>query len=76
GTTPICEDIGRQVLYLGRRIPLDELNARIDAVSAKTVRDACYKYVYDKCPALASIGPVEQLPDYNRIRGSMYWLRL
>jgi processing peptidase subunit beta len=34
------------------------------------------KYIYDKCPAVASVGPVETLPDYNRIRGSMYWLRL
>jgi processing peptidase subunit beta len=76
GSTPICEDIGRQVIYLGRRIPLDELNYRIDAVSAKTIRDVCFKYIYDKCPALASVGPVEQLPDYNRIRGSMFWLRL
>jgi processing peptidase subunit beta len=75
-TTLNCEDIGRQVLYYGRRVPLAELDARIDAVSAKTVRDVCMKYVYDKCPAIASIGPVEQVPDYNRLRGGMYWLRL
>ena len=30
GTTPICEDIGRQMLCYGRRIPLHELEARID----------------------------------------------
>jgi hypothetical protein len=33
------------------------------------------KYIYDKCPAVAGVGPVEALPDYNRIRSSMYWLR-
>jgi processing peptidase subunit beta len=75
-TTENCEDIGRQVLYYGRRVPLAELDARIDAVSAKTIRDVCMKYVYDKCPAIASVGPVEGLPDYNRLRGGMYWLRL
>lgn len=30
GTTPICEDIGRQMLCYGRRIPQHELEARID----------------------------------------------
>lgn len=30
GTTPICEDIGRQMLTYGRRIPVHELEARID----------------------------------------------
>lgn len=30
GTTPICEDIGRQMLCYNRRIPFHELEARID----------------------------------------------
>lgn len=30
GTTPTCEDIGRQMLCYGRRIPLHELEQRID----------------------------------------------
>lgn len=30
GTTPTCEDIGRQMLCYGRRIPLHELEKRID----------------------------------------------
>lgn len=76
GTTPICEDIGRQMLCYGRRIPQAELEARIDAVDANLVKDVCYKYVYDKCPVIAAIGPIENLTDYNRIRSGMYWLRL
>ncbi|KAH0630151.1 hypothetical protein JD844_012825 [Phrynosoma platyrhinos] len=48
-------------------------------VDAKIVREVCSKYLYDKCPAVAAVGkllcPVEQLPDYNRIRSAMYWLR-
>jgi hypothetical protein len=31
GTTAVCEDIGRQMLCYGRRIPQHELEARIDA---------------------------------------------
>lgn len=75
GSTPICEDVGRQMLCYGRRIPLTEMDARIDAVNAKVVKDTCFKYIYDKCPAVAAVGPVEQLPDYNRVRSGMYWLR-
>ncbi|XP_067006905.1 mitochondrial-processing peptidase subunit beta [Anabrus simplex] len=76
GTTPICEDIGRQMLCYNRRIPLHELEARIESVTAQNVRDVAMKYIYDHCPAVAAVGPVENLPDYNRIRSSMYWLRL
>jgi len=76
GTTPICEDIGRQMLCYGRRMPQHELEARIDAVDATLVKDTCYKYIYDRCPAIAAVGPVENLPDYNVIRSGMYWLRL
>ncbi|XP_071960336.1 mitochondrial-processing peptidase subunit beta-like [Antedon mediterranea] len=75
GSTPICEDIGRQMLCYGRRIPLPELDARIDAVSANVIRDVCLRHIYDKCPAVAGVGPVEQLPDYNNVRSAMYWVR-
>jgi len=76
GTTPICEDIGRQMLCYGRRMPQHELEARIDAVDAQLVKDTCYKYIYDRCPAIAAVGPIENLPDYNRIRAGMWWIRV
>lgn len=75
GSTPICEDIGRQMLCYNRRIPIPELEARIDAVNAETIREVCTKYIYDKSPAIAAVGPIEQLPDFNQIRRSMCWLR-
>lgn len=46
------------------------------SVTAQNVQDVATKYIYDRCPAVAAVGPVEQLPDYTRIRSSMYWLRL
>ncbi|KAH0616472.1 hypothetical protein JD844_027594 [Phrynosoma platyrhinos] len=76
GSTPICEDIGRQMLCYNRRIPIPELEARIEAIDAQTIREVCTKYIYDKCPAVAAVGPLEQLPDYNRLRSGMYWLRV
>ncbi|KAK2186147.1 hypothetical protein NP493_212g03021 [Ridgeia piscesae] len=76
GSTPICEDIGRQMLCYGRRLPLPELDARIEAVNASVVRDVCMKYIYDKCPVVVGVGPVEGLPDYSRSRAGMYWVRM
>lgn len=75
GSTPICEEIGRQLLVYNRRLPLQELEQRIDAVNANVIRNVCMKHIYDKCPAIAGVGPVEQLPDYNRTRGRMWWAR-
>jgi hypothetical protein len=48
----------------------------LQKVTAKDVQEVALKYIYDRCPAVAAVGPVENLPDYNRIRSSMYWLRL
>jgi processing peptidase subunit beta len=45
-------------------------------VTAKDVREVAMKYIYDRCPAVAAVGPVENLPEYSRIRSSMYWLRV
>lgn len=75
GSTPICEEIGRQLLVYGRRLPLHELEERIEAVNANVIRNVCMKHVYDKCPAISAVGPVEQLPDYNRTRGRMWLAR-
>lgn len=76
GSTPTCEDIGRQMLAYGRRISLPELNRRIDMVDVKTVKEVCTKYIYDQCPVVAGVGPVEGLTDYSRLRSGMYWLRI
>nr|XP_018908312.1 PREDICTED: mitochondrial-processing peptidase subunit beta isoform X1 [Bemisia tabaci]XP_018908317.1 PREDICTED: mitochondrial-processing peptidase subunit beta isoform X2 [Bemisia tabaci] len=75
GTTPICEDIGRQFLCYNRRVPIHELEARLDRVTAKDVQEVLMKYVYDRCPAVAAVGPVEGMTDYNRLRSNFYWLR-
>ncbi|CAL7946336.1 unnamed protein product [Xylocopa violacea] len=76
GTTAICEDIGRQILCYNRRIPLHELEARIDSVTARNIHDVGMKYIYDQCPVIAAVGPIENLPDYNFIRSGMYRLRV
>jgi len=62
GTTSIAEDIGRQVLALGRRLSTTEVYQRIDAVSAKDVRRILRGHFEDQCPAVSAIGKTEEIP--------------
>ncbi|KAL6967084.1 mitochondrial processing peptidase, partial [Sarracenia purpurea var. burkii] len=48
GTSPVAEDIGRQLLTYGRRIPFAELFARIDAVDASTVKRVANRFIFDQ----------------------------
>ncbi|XP_042502928.1 probable mitochondrial-processing peptidase subunit beta, mitochondrial [Macadamia integrifolia] len=75
GTSPVAEDIGRQFLTYGRRIPFAELFARIDAVDASTVKRVANRFVFDRDVAIAAMGPIQGLPDYNWFRRRTYWLR-
>ncbi|KAG5099388.1 hypothetical protein JHK82_044440 [Glycine max] len=75
GTSPVAEDIGRQLLTYGRRIPFAELFARIDAVDASTIKRVANRFIYDKDIAIAAMGPIQRLPDYNWFRRRTYWNR-
>uniref|UniRef100_A0A5B7CH96 mitochondrial processing peptidase n=1 Tax=Davidia involucrata TaxID=16924 RepID=A0A5B7CH96_DAVIN len=75
GTSPVAEDIGRQLITYGRRIPFAELFARIDAVDASTVKRVANRFIFDRDPAIAAMGPIQGLPDYNWFRRRTYWLR-
>ncbi|CEF64899.1 Cytochrome b-c1 complex subunit 1, mitochondrial [Strongyloides ratti] len=68
GTTPICEDIGRQILCYGRRIPLPEIEARINAVTVETIRKVARKYFFGKPYAFTIIGPSNNWPSKNYIK--------
>ena len=56
GTTAVCEDIGRQMLTYGRRIPLAEIDARIEAVTPEIMKKVMWEYVYDTDPVLIGLG--------------------
>ncbi|KAK4270167.1 hypothetical protein QN277_023246 [Acacia crassicarpa] len=75
GTSPVAEDIGRQLLTYGRRIPFAELFARIDAVDASTIKRVANRFIYDRDVAISAMGPIQGLPDYNWFRRRTYWNR-
>jgi processing peptidase subunit beta len=67
-TTAVAEDIGRQLLVYGRRLPIAELNARIDAVEMTDVRRVAQKYLCDVPIALSALGPLDGLPPLSDLR--------
>jgi len=71
----VAASIGRDLLAHGRRVPKYELMARIDAVSADTVRDVADRFIYDKCMVVAAAGDAQYMPDYNWFRRRSYFLR-
>lgn len=75
GTTAVCEDIGRQMLTYGRRMTPAEVFLRIDAVSQESIRKAGQAVIYDHDPAIAAIGHIHELPDYNWFRRRTYQAR-
>jgi len=75
GSTAVAEEIGRQMLIYGRRIHPAEALQRIDAVDAAAVKACANRYFYDTDFALAAIGNLHELPDYNWLRRRTYWLK-
>jgi len=76
GSTVICEEIGRHMLTYGRRMHPLEAIQRIDAVDANAIKAAANRFFYDRDFALAAIGQIYELPDYNWIRSRTFWRRI
>ena len=63
------------MLTYGRHMHLTEALQRLDAVDSVAVKQAANRFLYDRDFALACVGPVWELPDYNWLRRRTYWLR-
>ncbi|KAE9550468.1 hypothetical protein FO519_006333 [Halicephalobus sp. NKZ332] len=68
GSTPICEDIGRQLLCYGRRMPIVELEARINAVTPEVVKDLARRYLVNKPIASVVIGKGKSWPSHEQLK--------
>lgn len=75
GHSNVAEDIGRQLLVYGRRLTPAEIFSRIDAVTVDDVRATAAKFIHDQDHAMAAVGGIHELPDYNWFRRHSYWLR-
>ncbi|WP_237154567.1 M16 family metallopeptidase [Oryzibacter oryziterrae] len=61
--------IARHIMFHGRILPLDELVARINAVTPTQVCDFIGNMLVSASPTLASIGPVSTMPSVSDIAG-------
>ncbi|XP_065001797.1 probable mitochondrial-processing peptidase subunit beta, mitochondrial isoform X2 [Musa acuminata AAA Group] len=75
GTSPVAEDIGRQILTYVHRIPVAEFFVRINAVDANTVKHVANHFIFDQDVVIAAMGPIQGLPDYNWFGRRTYLLR-
>jgi len=67
-TTTIAEDIGRQLLVYGRRLPISELLLRLDAIDAAEVQRVAREHLLNADVALTALGPIEKLPPLAKLR--------
>ncbi|ANB13070.1 Mas1p [Sugiyamaella lignohabitans] len=74
-TTAVAEDIGRQIITTGRRQSPQEVERNVSKVTVNDVKQWAQKYLYDKDIAIAALGPIEGLLDYQRIRNDMSMMR-
>eukprot|EP00331_Platyophrya_macrostoma_P022533 CAMPEP_0176453322 /NCGR_PEP_ID=MMETSP0127-20121128/29154_1 /TAXON_ID=938130 /ORGANISM="Platyophrya macrostoma, Strain WH" /LENGTH=486 /DNA_ID=CAMNT_0017842129 /DNA_START=34 /DNA_END=1494 /DNA_ORIENTATION=- len=65
GSSNTAEDIGRQVLYHGRRIPLEEMYNRIDDITAANVQEVLQHYFFSRKPVFSYMGYVYPMPGYD-----------
>jgi processing peptidase subunit beta len=75
GNSNVAEDIGRQLLTYGRRMTAAEIFSRVDAITVDDIKATAAKVINDKDHALAAVGGIHELPDYNWIRRHSYYLR-
>jgi processing peptidase subunit beta len=75
GNSNVAEDIGRQLLTYGRRMTPAEIFSRIDSITVDDIKATAGKIINDQDHALAAVGGIYELPDYNWIRRHSYYLR-
>ena len=82
-TTPVAEDIGRQLVTTGRRMSPEEIERVVGGVTVADIRRVAGEKIWDQDLAISArttlcvltltllVGPIEGLLDYQRIRSDM-----
>lgn len=72
GSTPTCEEIGRQVITSGRRMhPLETLQ-RIEEVDVIAINNLGKRFFYDLDPVVAAKGPIHEFQSWEWWRRRSY----
>ncbi|GMS96139.1 hypothetical protein PENTCL1PPCAC_18314, partial [Pristionchus entomophagus] len=72
GSTPVTEDIGRQLMFYGRRIPIEELKARVEAITVDSLREVCQKRLLNCRLATMIVGPsLKDIPSNEEIETAL-----
>ena len=75
GSFSVAEDIGRQLLNIGRRMTPAEMFTRIDSITLEDLKRVANEYLYDVDLAVVGVGAIKSIPDYNELRGwTASWL--
>ena len=65
------EDIARQLLIFGRRIPKEETIAEIDAVDEAAIKRVGARLLAETQPTMTALGPIQNLPSMDMIQGQL-----
>ena len=74
-SSALNDEIGKNLIYYGRRLTPAEIFSRVDAIDADAVKRVAMKYFYDRDPVMAAYGDISHIPDYSWLRSWTYWLR-
>lgn len=66
-----AKDLGHQITATGKRASPEEVQAQIDAVTAKDIKRVASTYLWDRDIAISAFGSTEGIFPYDRIRADM-----
>ncbi|KAK1441746.1 metalloprotease [Babesia gibsoni] len=74
-TSTVAEEVARQIIVYGRRMPVAEFLLRLEKIDAEEVKRVAWKYLHDREVAVTAMGPIHGMPSVIDIRQKTYWLR-
>lgn len=75
GTQPLFDEVSRQILYRGRRVPYEEFAAEVDAVSLSFFKDVMHDICDERDLVSVALGPTEgyiQSAELNTYQRSLF----
>ncbi|AFZ80471.1 mitochondrial processing peptidase beta subunit, putative [Theileria equi strain WA] len=74
-TSSVAEEVARQIIVYGRRMPVAEFLLRLESIDAEEIKRVAWKYLHDAEIAVTAMGPIHGMPSLVDLRQKTYWLR-